>query len=331
MSAFNVWVTERCNLCCTYCYEGEKRGIDMNDEVIEKTVSFIMKNMEQDHSNMINFHGGEPLLAIDSILKIISLCSKIGRFSYSLTTNGTALNEFVLDELKKNRVYVSLSIDGTKEVHDLNRKKRNGSGTYDSVIESLMALQERDIDVRVRMTVTPETVSRLYDSVMSIAKLNAETIVAMIDLYNERWTDNLLNVLQEQLIMIHTKLRETGKVGFAFYSNLRRTKKGLCDGGITNFNISADGTIYPCSCTVNDTGYIIGSVFSGIDENILCKHKVYYDKRNTTCNDCKNEYACLSMRCKYINKSLTGDYLTASPVICRLEHIMQSIRVLNND
>lgn len=331
MSTFNIWVTEKCNLRCTYCYEVEKRCIDMNDDVMKMTVSFILENMEQEKANMINFHGGEPLLAADSIRNIISECNRIGRFSYSLTTNGTLVNDSIIDELKKNHVYVSLSIDGTKEIHDLNRKKYDGSGTYDVAIKSLKALQKKNIDVRVRMTITPVTVSSLYDSVISIAEMGAGTIVAMIDLYDDRWTDNLLDVLQEQLIMIHAKLKEMEKVEFAFYSDFKRRKKGSCDGGITNFNISVDGTIYPCSCTVNDKDHMIGSVFNGIDENLLHKQKVYYDKRNVTCTGCKNEYACLSMRCKYINKSLTGEYLTASPIICRLEHIIQNIRALTND
>lgn len=331
MSAFNIWVTEKCNLSCSYCYEDKKRYIDMDDEVLEKTVSFIRENMEQSKTNIANFHGGEPLLAIDSIMKIIKLCNKIGKFNYSLTTNGTIVNDFVLDELKKNHVYVSLSIDGTKEIHDFNRKNYNGSGTYNTAIKCLKALQDRDINVRVRMTVTPETVSVIYNSVMSIADLHAETIVAMIDLYDDRWTDSLLDVLKEQLIMIHMDLQKRKKSEFSFYSDLKTKKKGLCDGGITNFNISADGIIYPCTCLVNDKEYMIGSVFKGIDDNLLYKHKVYYDKRNITCNGCKNEYTCLSKRCKYINKSLTGEYLTASPIICRLEHIMHSIRLLYND
>lgn len=208
MSAFNIWVTEKCNLCCTYCYEGEKRCIDMNDEVLEKTVLFIHENMEQSKTNIINFHGGEPLLAIDNIIKIIKLCNKIGRFNYSLTTNGTVVNNFVLDELKKNHIYVSLSIDGTKEIHNFNRKKHNGSGTYNTAVECLKALQDRDINVRVRMTITSEIVSVIYDSVMSIIELNAETIVAMIDLYDDRWTDLLLDVLKEQLIMIHIEMKK---------------------------------------------------------------------------------------------------------------------------
>lgn len=331
MSAFNVWVTERCNLCCAYCYEGKKRCIDMNDEVADKTVLFIQKNMMLDNFNMVNFHGGEPLLAIGAILRIIGSCNKFGKFSYSLTTNGTLINDYILEELKKHKVYVSLSIDGTKEVHDHNRKKHNGLGTYDSVVKSLIALQEREIDARVRMTITPETVSRLYESVMSIANLNAKTIVAMIDLYDDCWTDSLLNELQEKLVLIYSKLKGTGRVEFAFYSDLKKRKRGLCDGGIKNFNISADGTIYPCYCTVNDPEYIIGSVFSGIDEDLLCKHKVFYDERNTTCKGCQNEYSCLAMRCKYINNSLTGEYLTASPIMCRLEHILESIRGLTND
>ncbi|WP_024859128.1 radical SAM/SPASM domain-containing protein [Ruminococcus albus] len=331
MSAFNIWITEKCNLCCSYCYEGIKRNIAMDDEVIEKTISFIQEHMERGKSNMINFHGGEPLLALDGIEKIMVKCGKFGRFGYSLTTNGTVMNDRVIDVLKKNNVYVSLSIDGTEKVHDINRKKHDGTGSYVYAIGALEALMEEKIDVRIRMTVTPDTVERLYESVTSIASMNVKTIVGMIDLYDNRWTDELFDTLQEQLIMIYTALDENDTTEFSFYSDIKqKLKKGLCDGGVTNFNIAADGNIYPCSCMVNDAEHIIGSVFSGIDNILLDKYMVYYDRRNTTCDGCRNEYTCLSMRCKYTNKSLTGDYLTASPMICKLEHIMHGIRVKNN-
>ena len=330
MSAFNIWVTEKCNLNCSYCYEGEKRCIDMSDEVIEKTVSFIHDNMAKNEANNINFHGGEPLLAFEKIIKIIHLCDDMGDFCYSLTTNGTVINNTMLEKLKENRVYISLSIDGTKEIHDFNRKRKDGSGSYDWAVKSLKLLQEKEMDIRVRMTVTPDTVSRLYDSVMSIVGLEAKTIVAMIDLYDKRWTDELFNLLQDQLILIHKELKAKDKIEFCFYSDLKRKRMGCCDGGISNFNISADGNIYPCSCVVNDEKYKIGSVFTGIDRHLLSRHTIFYDKRNETCDGCGNEYFCLTKRCKYINKSITGEYLTASPVMCKLEHITHNIISLVN-
>lgn len=331
MSAFNIWVTEKCNLNCTYCYEGGKRSLNMTEEVVENTISFIHENMDSNGYNLINFHGGEPLIAIETILKIVSACNNIGGFNYSLTTNGTLLSEPVLDKLKDNRIFISLSLDGTKKVHDLNRKKHDGTGTYDIVVNSMKLLQEREIPVRVRMTVTPETVLELYDSVMNIVQLNAKNIVAMIDIYDNSWTNQLIDVLKEQLIRTHIELFRSEEAEFTFYNELKKIKKGLCDGGISNYNIAIDGMIYPCSCLVNDKDYVIGSVYNGVDNRLLEKHKIYYDQRNITCSGCSNELACLSLRCKFINKTLTGKYLTAPPIICKLEHILYDIRALINN
>ena len=114
MSSFNIWVTEKCNLCCTYCYETSKRTLSMSDETIGKTIAFIRKNFQINDYNMINFHGGEPLIAADIILRIVSECNSMGRFCYSLTTNGLLLNEDLAKKLIDSRIYISLSLDGTK-------------------------------------------------------------------------------------------------------------------------------------------------------------------------------------------------------------------------
>ena len=42
---------------------------------------------------------------------------------FDITTNGLQLNENIVRDLAKRRVFISASIDGTQEVHDALRKK----------------------------------------------------------------------------------------------------------------------------------------------------------------------------------------------------------------
>ena len=58
--------------------------------------------------------------------------------SYSITTNGTIMNDEILEWFINNRVHLKLSIDGTMEIHDRNRKTKFGIGSYRNIIKNIM-------------------------------------------------------------------------------------------------------------------------------------------------------------------------------------------------
>ena len=78
MSSFNIWVTEKCNFCCTYCYEKSRLTLSMNDETVEKTIAFIRRNINPNGYNMVNFHGGEILMLIGYCVPEKTKCITLG-------------------------------------------------------------------------------------------------------------------------------------------------------------------------------------------------------------------------------------------------------------
>jgi len=78
-------------------------------------------------SPRISFYGGEPLLKLDLIKRVIALAEDYARDhhvvspSFHLTTNGTLLTEDVIHYLVAKDVSVAISLDGEKLSHDRYR------------------------------------------------------------------------------------------------------------------------------------------------------------------------------------------------------------------
>lgn len=99
MLSFTLWVTNKCNLKCTYCYENRsvKRNESKRNLQIEEIVAFIKRKSDEYSREdvYIRFHGGEPLLEYGNIKKYIELIkSEIEerRIFFSMTTNGILLD-----------------------------------------------------------------------------------------------------------------------------------------------------------------------------------------------------------------------------------------------
>ncbi len=120
-------VTNNCNLECAHCLRGERCNHKMSDEVIEAT----LRNF--DYIGTLSICGGEPLMALDVIEKIINYVVKheilVGEITY--TINGTLYSQKFLDlldysnayllernEEKKENVLTTFAISWDKYHHD---------------------------------------------------------------------------------------------------------------------------------------------------------------------------------------------------------------------
>lgn len=53
-----LYLTENCNLKCNYCYEGnDKRSKTLNNQDLEKAISFIVQNNPQNENINLTFLG----------------------------------------------------------------------------------------------------------------------------------------------------------------------------------------------------------------------------------------------------------------------------------
>ncbi len=157
-------VGSRCNMRCAYCYYLEKGKYSENKKQTRMSFDLLERLIRQtvaaSPGPVVSFtwHGGEPTLAgMDFYKKALELERKYlpkGREVWNnLQTNGLLLNEGWCRFLKENRFDVGLSIDGSEEVHDANRRLVNGAGTFRRVREAIRRLREAGLEPDLLCTV----------------------------------------------------------------------------------------------------------------------------------------------------------------------------------
>ena len=145
-------ITEECNLRCTYCVFDEKHMFERNhsSKVMSIELAFDAVKDFYDRTNQeegyIVFYGGEPLLAFESIRKIVIYANQISnnRLKFSLTTNGLSLSSNKFNFLIENNFLLTISIDGDKETHDKQRVTITGKGSFDQIINNLKKFRSYD-------------------------------------------------------------------------------------------------------------------------------------------------------------------------------------------
>jgi len=157
-------VTQECNLRCKYCvYSGSYHSNRthsskrMTLETAKKAVDFLIAHSDELERVSLAFYGGEPLLEFDLIKQCVEYAKgKVeGKtVAFVLTTNGTLLSDSVVDFLAENDFGLNISLDGSKEEHDRNRKFVNGEGSFDAIIRNIRRIQERHPEYDKRVTVS---------------------------------------------------------------------------------------------------------------------------------------------------------------------------------
>lgn len=151
-----IKIASRCNLNCKYCYMYNMGDLSFQKQpkVMKDIVLVAMMQRVKDHCAIhgikaftLIMHGGEPLLAgFDFFRKFVQTANEMllpdVQPVFVLQTNGTMLTEEwcqLLGELKI--VNLGISLDGVKEINDINRIDHAGRGSYDRIIEGLKTAQ----------------------------------------------------------------------------------------------------------------------------------------------------------------------------------------------
>ena len=165
-----LMLTYSCNLACRYCYEDREEGCvppstgggasrEMSPESVRENVRFLLDHSGENRKVSIVLFGGEPLLRFPLLRAAVgdarAMASARGKeVSFSLTTNGTLVTREIAGFLKENGVSVCVSIDGPREVHDVNRPYASGRGSYDDVERGIAYLVENRSGVPLAARVT---------------------------------------------------------------------------------------------------------------------------------------------------------------------------------
>jgi len=152
---FVVKVASRCNLACSYCYMYQHVDQSWRTQppfMSRATVSLLANRLRQ-HARDIGAselavvaHGGEPLLYPDLDYFFGTLRDNAGDVTlrFAVQTNGTLIDDRVIQTLAKYSVHVGVSLDGPREVNDVARRTHGGEGSFDSVIRGIGRLRHQE-------------------------------------------------------------------------------------------------------------------------------------------------------------------------------------------
>ncbi len=255
-------LTHRCNLDCGYCYAGEHFRKDMDDATLERAVDLLLA--DDADTAQLSFFGGEPFLAFGSMQRAVALAeTRTGargrRLILQCTTNGAALEDEHIEFIKEHDIRTTVSIDGVREAHDLNRPCAGGGSSFDQTRGGLRKLVAAGCEPDAMMVISPETVPYVYSSVSFLWAEGARTVRANMVL-DAPWTAEDREELREQLLSVGWEMlarRTRGEsVSFEpFEKGMRRGSRfarRAPNSKRSQVTVAATGFLYPCSPMVGE-------------------------------------------------------------------------------
>ncbi|MFA6409392.1 MAG: radical SAM protein [Gammaproteobacteria bacterium] len=175
---FNVLLTYDCNFACPYCYQGrgeEGRKIHnfsyMDDVTYKATVQFIKNTTKERNSEVLELvlYGGEPFLLPEKCKEladeIANWCYENGvKFRLHALSNGSLLNQEIVNWLSKYECRLQIPIDGSKAMHDKYRfYVKDRAGSYEDIMKVLALTKGTGIETHIRISLTEETAPTILD------------------------------------------------------------------------------------------------------------------------------------------------------------------------
>jgi uncharacterized protein len=315
--AISLAIAQKCNLGCTYCYAQEGafggRPKNMSEEVAFASIDQLFANVKPKERVNIAFLGGEPL-ANRALLRAATVraaalgAAKDVRVGFSVTSNGTLLQESDGDFFEDYGFAVTISLDGVGAVHDQLRPFKGGKGSYEEIIHRAVPLlrRQRRMQISARVTVTPRNLDlpSALDHLISLGffSVGFSPMLASPTGRDEMTTDALGSMLRQMIAcgrLCEAAIMKGRRFPFLnLITALKEIHRGThrpypCGAGGGYMAVSAEGGYFACHRFVDDPPGAMGSIDEGIDPARraawLAERHVH---RQQPCVDCGARYLC---------------------------------------
>jgi len=318
--------SSKCNLNCKYCFyhsianarEVEDYGF-MKKETLEEIIEKI-KTYCNGGQCIMGIQGGEPLLrGIDfykDLMKYVNENSNnCTTFRYSIQTNGTLITEEWARFFKENNILVGISLDGSKDIHNLNRLDYSGKGSFNDVVRGIKLLQKYGVNFNILVVVTP-IVARKIESCYKFFKKNDLRYLQFIPCLDsfeskEDGTKNKFSLTSKEYTIFLIKLFDlwyadvvnNDFVSIRYFDNILGLFLGhnyeACDmNGRCSCQhiIESDGSVYPCDFYTyekHSIGNILNETFDDMHNKEYTKEFILESLNvSNKCKQCKFYTVC---------------------------------------
>ncbi len=355
--AININLTSACNLNCTYCFArggdyGEQKD-NMSEAILPTLKDLILQNVTSSRKVRFEYFGGEPLLNEKMIEHLVSFAKDLEKETgikvlHRISTNLTILSDKMLNLLCENNFVVSVSIDGKKEIQDLQRPSRNSKSSYDIILNNVERIKKANSSVKMvaRMTIAQKEVS-IFENVFSLVKTRLFDYVSVYpasvlssDGSYSYYFDDEVQKQYKELFERYSELFDVNPM-FRGFLEIEKTLDEIlsgklsishCSAGGNYCTLSSDGSIVTCHRLCGNKKYMMNTAESGVLNSDLkddWSRKVLESK---TCSNCFARYIC-GGGCKQEHISATGNFIDKNLNACRyrqffIEEIISNINTL---
>lgn len=316
--------SSKCNLECKYCFYNSissSRNIYDYGFLKESTLKEIIQKSSaycNGGNCVVGFQGGEPLLIglsfYKRLIEYIKCFNNGTKFSFSLQTNGTLITEEWAKLFKENNFLIGISLDGNKDIHNLNRVNRKHEETFNGVMKGIRLLKKYNVDFNI-LTVVTSAMCKKVESTYNFFKKNdfkyLQFIPCLEPLENINVPLRKFSLTKEDYKIFLIKLFDLwykdaisnnyisirlfdNILGLFFNQNYEACDmKGVCS---CQHIIESDGSVYPCDFYTYEK-YKIGNILTNSFDDIH-KHPtttIFLNESTniaTKCTTCEYYFIC---------------------------------------
>ncbi len=310
-----------CNMRCRYCFYhdvAENREIESYGIMSKETAhTLIDRAFEYADSIFFAFQGGEPTLCGHEFFEDFTEYAEEKRrekkadVRYGLQTNGLLIDDRFADIFRKYGFLVGISLDGTKECHDLNRVDAKREGTFSRVKKAAELLTKRGVDFNILSVVT-ETGARRAESNYNFFRRNGLRFIQYIPQiapfdgeseYATLSAESYGRFLCTTFDLWYRDFSNGDYISIRDIDNYcgilmgRRPEICSLQGRCTcNMTVEANGNVYPCDFYVLDE-YLLGNLRdSTVEELINSETSKRFIRESYVeqpeCADCRWRFLC---------------------------------------
>jgi len=272
-----------CNLRCKYCFYhsiAESRTVEsygiMSMELLE---SMVKKSLEYaEHSCTFAFQGGEPTMAgLDFYRQLIEFEKKYNvnniKIYNAIQTNGVVIDDEWAKFFHDNNFLVGISLDGPKDIHDLNRVGPDKKGSYGKVMHAVELFNKYRVEYNI-LTVVNSVTSRHISKIYNFFKkcnFHYLQFIPCLDPLNEVPGEHDYSLtpkkyayfLKTLFDLWYEDIRKGETISIRYFDNLvgmlmgyPPESCGMSGSCVSYYVVEADGSTYPCDFYVFDDWYL---------------------------------------------------------------------------
>lgn len=296
INSYTVLTTTACNARCFYCFESDFKPVTMTVKTAKDLAEYMVEHCGGKRIR-IHWFGGEPLCNVRAIDLIVNyLKEKKARFSSSMTSNGFAFTQDIVNKAKNdwNLGSVQITLDGMDEEH--NRRKNyivKEENPFRRTIKNIKLLLDAEIGVSLRLNFDQNNVDNmrlLIQFLISEFKGKKGIVIYPAVLFEScaSWSAHRTDEQKAMLANCLEEFRETLAENGLFIQKHFHREFRECHCGSNNIKhrvVNPDGRFSVCHNYSDDCTY--GNIYDGITDKELFDRWTKNTRIREKCKNCK--------------------------------------------